>query len=233
MRTNTEMGAKLVETAPSKTGCSTAGFVTITMEDLDNSASLTVGDMYNATSSQCEGDNLGYYGVSSGSVSGAVTAAVSTPSRAQAYAASFQITQTDFGNDYRGVDKLTNETPSSFSITRSDADNSEMTLAGGRLSLSIESWPIKNVYNTRTLEPVSFVHTRAPVGDCVESLLSGSYSMTGAVFASKTAALSVTIDRTLTKGNSVVSYGDGQVTITAADGSKAQIEFYLDNAGAL
>jgi hypothetical protein len=225
---NVEIGGNLVETPAGVTQCTSSGSLTISMQDVDGNASLSAGDHYTAASAACNG-GFGYYGTALGGVAGDVTSISGTVSKTTAYAVSFQIAQNGFGLNYFDSFTLTNSAASAFSISRTDADHRTLTLTGGRMTMTISSGSTS--VSSRTIDLSRFVKTMAPSGFWLVSTIEGNFAMTGAVYASKAQTLTVAIQRKLGPSQGSAPHDDGVFTITAADGSKAQLEFYRDAGG--
>ena len=227
---NMAMGVRIVETPFGSTSCATSGSLTITMDDLDGSQSFSVGDRGTTTSNACQGENIGYLGTMVGSGTGTVTALSGTLSKTTRYAVSYSVVQDGFGLDQSGPRHFSNTEPVTLSVERIDAEHLSASVSGGPLTLTITANASDDTA-ARQIDLTEFVRSVAPEGSHLVPSLTGSFAITGAVFDAKTEALQVHIDRTLAPSGSSLWHRDGLITIFAADGSRAQLEFTMDSGG--
>ena len=227
---NMAMGVRVVETPFGSTSCATSGSLTITMDDLDGSQSFSVGDRGTTISNACQGENIGYLGTMVGSGIGTVTALSGTLSKTTRYAVSYSVVQDGFGLDQSGPRHFSNTEPVTLGVERIDAEHLSASVSGGPLTLTITANASHNTA-ARQIDLTEFVRSVAPEGSHLAPSLSGSFEITGAVFDAKTEALQVRIDRTLAPSDGSLWHRDGLITIIAADGSRAQLEFVTGAEG--
>jgi hypothetical protein len=230
LEANAASSAYLLEAGAGTHNCTTSGSTTVTIADNDTSGTTSPGDGFNGVSNDCNG-GFGYIGTTmKGSLTGSFTSLSGSIGSASAYTAALGVNQVGLGVTYFDTNVISNSTPSTLTQTRSDADHATTTLRGGVMALTVT--PFTGSANTsRTITLASAVRTLAPVNALVYPSFDGGFSIVGAIYASKSSSLAVSIDRTLAfRGSS--PFNDGLITITAADGSKAQLEFYADSQGA-
>jgi hypothetical protein len=221
------MSANAIESAPGTSNCST-GTLTFSAIDADNNLAVSPGDSYSVASDACSG-GLGWNSPVLGSESGTLSTLVGSIGRSSPYLASFQLRQQGFGIDLSGKNSFTNTVPLTLSVARVDYNQRTTiidTSAVGSMSFDMTALGSSRVVS-REIQSTHFVIRTAPVNGYIESFISGKFAITGAVYDRKGSGLTITIERELAPrqaGNE--SHGDGLITITASDGSKAQIEFY-------
>lgn len=227
---NMAMGVRVVETPPGDTTCATAGWLAITTEDFDGDQVLSLGDRYTAASNGCRGDNIGYLGTMIGSGTGTVTSTVGSIGRSGPYAVSFSMTQHGFGLDQGRPRFFTSTQPAMFSVERTDVQRFTSSISDGPMELTITAEASAHTA-MRQIDLTRFVRSVAPEGSHLVPNLDGSFAITGAVFDAKAQTLQVRIDRTLAPSDGSLWHRDGLITVVAADGSRAQLEFVTGSDG--
>jgi hypothetical protein len=159
-----------------------------------------------------------------------VTALTGVIGRTTPYAVSYSMTQTGFGLDQSGPRHVSNSEPITFSVERIDAEHLSASIDDGPLTLTITANDSASIA-TRYIDLTGFVRTVAPEGLHLVPSLAGNFAITGSVFDAKTQRLQVRIDRTLAPSDGLLWHRDGLITIAAADGSKAQLEFVTGGDG--
>jgi hypothetical protein len=239
LRINLELSSRLLERAPGTSACTTSGSLTITTTDWDNSDGFSVGDSYYISASDCVGDEtFGWSGSMNGSVRADVSAFGALGTDPYGYTATYEdMTTTFFGlNREGGKYQLTGGgTGSTHTMNRTTGSNWEAIAGGGTFSLWLEGTAGAGSFSTREIALTTVKTIFANQNSQIATSTSGAFSIKKSVFGMPFENLTVNIERDLVESaiGSSQPFSDGLITITAADGSKAQVEFFTDNTGAV
>jgi hypothetical protein len=239
LRINLELSSRLLERAPGTSNCTTSGSLTITATDRDNSGGFSVGDNYYIDASDCVGDEtFGWSGSMNGSVRADVSAFGALGTDDYGYTATYESMRTIFFGLNREGGKYqlsSGAAGSTHTMNRTTASNWEAILGGGTFSLWLEGSAGAESFSTRDIALTTVKTIFAIQNSQIATTTSGAFSIKKSVFGKPLDNLSVNIERDLVESaiGSAQPFSDGLITVTAADGSKAQVEYFTDNTGAV